>query len=688
MSADSTWPMGLYRGYKLRSLRLRRRLSDRRPNLWGFKRKDFVLAGLAVVLLAAPLMMGERSAPSSSAARPQDPDPLIPVNFEALEPVPDGAAPAKVSLAKVEPLQRVGRGLLWIARVVDEKGEPLGGEVVEWAIDPRSVGRIGSVAQGEGGLSVDSTGQRLEPRFARSRTARARYTLRLSADTASVAEPLVIELGECWCLVHSDSPGDMVMAAAAPRIAALEDRESTASVHWHCAKAIFPGELTAPAGAGVVLATRVVDDQSGLPLAGYRVRYQTREPAGAALANGEPAIEVISDSAGYAVARTDPLAGGQERWVLDARLLAERTNGAAAPVVLAEAPITIARAPVSPQIVVTGPTILPIREWATLKVETRGMEGYQGERPELVAIMSEGLEADPPAVRGETVVPRATDPLASDAAVAVRSASPGKRAVRHELRAGGRVLASQRWEGEFVAPRLTIEKRLPRPWPLGRSGEYQLVIANEGPVAARDVELADEVPMGLRIDAADALRRPDELRWNLGDLAPGTKKTIAVRATPVQPIHLVSLRTSARTRCDTEGVAHANFTVEGLAALEMILVDRRDPVPLGETIEYDLTLLNRGSGRAEFVKFEVATPNNLVWEEAKGSLPARVRDGVLMLGPAAELLAGDQLGVTLKARALREGEARLSVRLWHESTGKEGLERQESTTIVEAGESN
>jgi uncharacterized repeat protein (TIGR01451 family) len=78
------------------------------------------------------------------------------------------------------------------------------------------------------------------------------------------------------------------------------------------------------------------------------------------------------------------------------------------------------------------------------------------------------------------------------------------------------------------------------PAPTGRQFTYNLTVSNTGPEAATGVQVVDNLPKGLRFDAAGASqgacdRQGRRVSCELGALASGATATVAIQVTPRKP---------------------------------------------------------------------------------------------------------------------------------------------------------
>ena len=121
-------------------------------------------------------------------------------------------------------------------------------------------------------LRLGAAPQKLSNDYAVSETqASARIITRGTVDPNDDVSVLP---GQAWVTVSSPVEGSSYVTAYAPDIqGTLGNRQSTV-IHWVDARWIAPSSTTAPAGEKVALVTRVMRASTGVPLPGYKVRYE------------------------------------------------------------------------------------------------------------------------------------------------------------------------------------------------------------------------------------------------------------------------------------------------------------------------------------------------------------------------------------------------------------------------------
>lgn len=597
--------------------------------------------------------------------------------------------PASIEWGIAPSIAKVGHAVTIVATVLRANGERAVDEPIEWVLAGGSVGRIGECSGSAGGGPREEAAR--SPFFSAGRSAGVAPgsdapppLLDDPGVLAATASPSALEPGQAACVLHSDVAGSAYLTVRAPRIADRTKQERTLRVHWRRARLQFTRSLQATLGGSARLVARVVDDSNGEPLSGYRVRYQV-DPRGATVFDGGVwETDAVSDAGGFAVARVQhraPTAPATSEVVV--RLLGTEAVVGEPPVVLEDVKTTIEWSALPVRLIGEAPEASAIGEWAKIRVQVETEDARLPEGLVLVAVLPEGLETDPPVVDRELPLLEVSSPGGGSAEFAVRSRTPRKAAIRLDLRTDKKTWLTRSAEVAFLVPSLELVKELPREWKLGEKGTYRITVRNSGPVDARDVVVRDLLPSesGLAVEATDGVRQSEEIRWPFDVLPRGAQKTLTVSATPRRAVEGLVLAAVAESPVGILGRTEAALVVGGLPALELILRDLADPVEAGEPLGFEIELANRGLSTAHWVKLEVETSGDVRFADARGDLPSKTAGGRLILGPIESVAPGETKTCYATAASSRPGEARLSVRVVHDSVGPTGLVKDESTIV-------
>jgi hypothetical protein len=189
----------------------------------------------------------------------------------------------------------------------------------------------------------------------------------------------------------------------------------------------------------------------------------------------------------------------------------------------------------------------------------------------------------------------------------------------------------------------------------GAEAAYQITIQNAGNAAAENVQLAATLPVAARyvggIDGATPAA--NVLKWKLGNLPAGSEKAFELRLVlnGAGPNRL-----AVQAQAPAAGAASGEIEtlVEAAADLKLVVNDPAGPLGTSELATYEVQVMNRGSEAAREVKIVMQFGEGIepvAFEGAEG----RIVPGQVVCQPLAELGAGEQVTMRVKARADRGG---------------------------------
>jgi hypothetical protein len=178
----------------------------------------------------------------------------------------------------------------------------------------------------------------------------------------------------------------------------------------------------------------------------------------------------------------------------------------------------------------------------------------------------------------------------------VRAEAPGRYASAARVRGDGVDASSDEVELHFVRPQLELELSAPETSYLREQVCTELVVRNVGDGVAREGLVQQRIP-----DGADLVRVEgpggadgDLVIWELSPLAPGEERTLGACFEVSEP-GTFRTRATARAYCADAVSAEAETELRGLPAILIEVVDLRDPVPVGGTTTYLITVTNQGT---------------------------------------------------------------------------------------------
>jgi uncharacterized repeat protein (TIGR01451 family) len=239
-------------------------------------------------------------------------------------------------------------------------------------------------------------------------------------------------------------------------------------------------------------------------------------------------------------------------------------------------------------------------------------------------------------------------------------------------------------------PKLTLVKTGPRWRSLDRTATYFLTVSNPGSMPATNVQLSDELYFNERlrsgielVGASDGGRLAgNDVRWSLGTLAPGARKTVSLTLRALQPGDFKNAATVRADR-DLSAPASATTTFETPAGLTLDVEKASDPVAVGKSTTFTFRVRQRGAAAASKVGLSVTLPEELQVTDARGQSAGTQEGRTVTFAPLGELAPNVDAVYTVTVRAERAGEATVKASVTAEPLPKGGaVQREESTIIV------
>ncbi len=243
---------------------------------------------------------------------------------------------------------------------------------------------------------------------------------------------------------------------------------------------------------------------------------------------------------------------------------------------------------------------------------------------------------------------------------------PGMHRMDVGVRADGQLEEREAVVVEVTAPTLELTAELPSRRYLQRPATCVLSMANSGTAAARSVELAAQLPPGLKFVSANNAGYYDEknhrVLWQLEELPPAEIGSVEM---VVMPIALGSQQVVAAARSPdglADQVAHV-LEVEGVAALTFSVVDSEDPIEVDGVTEYVIRVGNQGTKPAGDVEVTATMLGDMQPVEASGPVDYRIENLTVVFAPLARLAPSEEVVFRVQARGRRAGDQRVQVQV-------------------------
>jgi uncharacterized repeat protein (TIGR01451 family) len=225
-----------------------------------------------------------------------------------------------------------------------------------------------------------------------------------------------------------------------------------------------------------------------------------------------------------------------------------------------------------------------------------------------------------------------------------------------------------------------LHKTGPKEQTIGKNADYQITVINPGDKPLTDVVVTDTAPNSTSIVAANgATIAGNQATWRLRELKPGEKVSFSITLTTCTP----GCFTNRVTVTDCQGCNDcAEFTTRwrGRPALNVCICDTEDPICVGETTSYCITVVNQGSESDSNVVVTANFPKEIVPLSATGDTPGTVSGQTVTFAPVGILGPRSTVKFRIDARAAASGDARINVNVTSDSI-KTPITQQESTIV-------
>jgi uncharacterized repeat protein (TIGR01451 family) len=247
--------------------------------------------------------------------------------------------------------------------------------------------------------------------------------------------------------------------------------------------------------------------------------------------------------------------------------------------------------------------------------------------------------------------------------------SPGSLPARFAARADGGVEFTAEMPLPVTAPSLELAIDMPARRFLQRPAACTISMTNSGTASARSVELAAQLPAGMKFVRANNAGWHDErthrVLWNLEELPAGETGTVEMVVMPVEAGEQRITGAARSTDGPSDQAIHL-CRVEGLAALAFQVADSEDPIEVEGVTEYVIRVANEGTKAASGVRLAALLLGDLEPVEVSGPGGHHVENLAVEFEPLARLAPGEDVVYRIRARGHRAGDQRVQVQLLSE----------------------
>ncbi len=232
--------------------------------------------------------------------------------------------------------------------------------------------------------------------------------------------------------------------------------------------------------------------------------------------------------------------------------------------------------------------------------------------------------------------------------------------------------------------KLDVKMTGPKRRYLNLPAKYEISLTNPGTATLSQVMITNPLPAGTTFISAteDGQLADNEVRWSLGTLAPGARRSVAVVLQAQTEGRICNKATVSADRGLTKQ-AEACTDFIGVPALSLEVVDSNDPIEVGTATAYKVTVRNQGTTPATHVRIVATVPNQLEVTRAAGSANFRKEGQKITYEPITLEPAGEAR-YRIEVKAVRAGDVRFKVELTADQLTAGPVQQEESTAIYAA----
>jgi len=210
-------------------------------------------------------------------------------------------------------------------------------------------------------------------------------------------------------------------------------------------------------------------------------------------------------------------------------------------------------------------------------------------------------------------------------------------------------------------PVLTVRKTGPVRAAVGDVVTFSIIVENRGAVPATNVRVLDNYDLALKpTRASDGWELAgNDIFWNVPQLLPNQVYERKVECLCQSPAARACNRATVTSQEGVRSDAEACLEISGRRdVLAVVVVDRRDPVIVGDEMSYDVRITNNAPVADREVVVVITLPNEATPAAgSEGPTQFALNQRTLRFAPVAEIRSGETLTFQIRAVARQPGAA-------------------------------
>ena len=245
-----------------------------------------------------------------------------------------------------------------------------------------------------------------------------------------------------------------------------------------------------------------------------------------------------------------------------------------------------------------------------------------------------------------------------------------------EARAGNLTASTDENSVNVLKPALDVKVDLPSEVLLKKRNTGRVTVTNTGNAPALDTVLMMDGADGLLLDD----REYDVDRGLvIGCLQPGQSRTVNLGMNPTEEGE-ATVKAMAEAYCVDAVEAMQTVKFKGISAILIEVVDKKDPVPVGENTVYEINVKNQGSAPDLNVQLTATLPQGETYVSGRGDSKVTVDGNTVNFGKLPDLAPGAVATWYVEVKAESAQKAEFVVELTSDAN-PDPVTEQEPTTL-------
>ncbi|UCG47390.1 MAG: DUF11 domain-containing protein [Phycisphaerales bacterium] len=211
-------------------------------------------------------------------------------------------------------------------------------------------------------------------------------------------------------------------------------------------------------------------------------------------------------------------------------------------------------------------------------------------------------------------------------------------------------------------PLLTISQTGPERQYLGRPVTYEITVTNKGDISAKNTVIECAIPSGVTSIKATAGAKltGSSIVWEIGTLTPNGSRAVRVSYSPTQETTITN-KATANAYCAESVTALAKTDVTAIPAVLLEVIDVEDPIEVGGSTTYVITVTNQGSATDSNISITCTLEDNMTYVSSTGATGASVDGATVQFAPLANLGPKAKATWRVVVEAVKPGDVRFKV---------------------------